>query len=134
MPEYLTAPIKSTRMPPGVAYIVGNEAAERFSYYGMRSILTIFMTKYLLDRSGVLAPMSADQAKAWYHWFISAVYFCPFFGAIVADAWLGKYRTILFVSIIYCLGHLALAVDPRRLGLAVGLSLIAIGSGGIKPC
>ena len=52
MPTYLTAPIKSTRMPPGVPYIVGNEAAERFSYYGMNSILVIFMTKYMMDAQG----------------------------------------------------------------------------------
>jgi len=43
--EYLTSPPKITTMPPGVPYIVGNEAAERFSYYGMNSILVIFMTK-----------------------------------------------------------------------------------------
>src|SRR3954454_18373090 len=134
MAEYLTAPVKSTAMPPGVPYIVGNEAAERFSYYGMRAILTVFMTKYLLDRSGVLAVMTPDQAKAWYHWFISAVYICPLAGAIIADAWLGKYRTILILSVVYCFGHLALALDATRLGLAIGLSLIAIGSGGIKPC
>src|SRR5437867_12775399 len=44
--QYLTSPPKISTMPPGVPYIVGNEAAERFSYYGMNSILTIFMTKY----------------------------------------------------------------------------------------
>ena len=47
MAKYLTAPIKSTQMPPGVPYIVGNEAAERFSYYGLNSILVIFMAKYM---------------------------------------------------------------------------------------
>src|SRR6267142_1311726 len=132
--EYLTSPPKIATMPPGVPYIVGNEAAERFSYYGMRSILTIFMTKYLLDRSGVLAPMSGEQAKASYHAFVWAVYFIPFFGAIISDAWLGKYRTILILSIVYCFGHLVLALDSTRFGLGLGLSLIAIGSGGIKPC
>ena len=52
----------------------------------------------------------------------------------MADVWLGKYRTILSLSVVYCLGHLALAVDDTRLGLFVGLALVAIGSGGIKPC
>jgi POT family proton-dependent oligopeptide transporter len=66
--------------------------------------------------------------------FQGAVYFFPIVGAIVADAWWGKYRTIIYVSVVYCLGHLALALDDTRLGLAIGLSLIAIGSGGIKPC
>ena len=53
-----------------------------------------------------------------------------FFG----DAILGKYRTILYVSIIYCFGHLTLAINHTRIGLALGLFLIAIGAGGIKPC
>src|SRR3954463_13220641 len=134
MAKYFTAPIKTTGMPPGVPYIVGNEAAERFSYYGMRSILTVFMTQYLVTRSGALDVMKDEVARAWYHWFVSAVYFFPFFGAILADAFLGKYRTILILSIVYCFGHLTLALDSTRVGLAMGLSLIAIGSGGIKPC
>ena len=50
---YLTAPVASEEMPKGIPYIIGNEAAERFSFYGMKGILTIFMTKYLflLDES-----------------------------------------------------------------------------------
>ena len=76
-------------MPPGVPYIVGNEAAERFSYYGMNSILTIFMTKYLLDKMGHLSVMPAANAEAWYHTFVSALYFLPIFGAVLADAVFG---------------------------------------------
>ena len=131
---HLTAPLPSTEMPKGIPYIIGNEAAERFSYYGMRTILVVFMTEYLLNADGALDVMSKEEAKGYYHLFGSAVYALPALGAIVSDAWWGKYSTILRVSIIYCLGHLALALDETRLGLAVGLSLIAIGSGGIKPC
>lgn len=121
-------------MPRGIPYIVGNEAAERFSYYGMRSILVVFMTKYLLDRSGNLATMSDEEAKASYHFFTMSVYFLPFFGAILADAFLGKFKTIMILSIVYCLGHFTLAIDATRLGLVIGLGLIAMGAGGIKPC
>jgi POT family proton-dependent oligopeptide transporter len=78
--------------------------------------------------------MSDAEARSFYHLFSFAVYFFPLLGALVSDLWLGKYRTILFLSIVYCLGHLALAFDETRLGLSVGLALIAIGSGGIKPC
>ena len=132
--NYLTTPVDSARMPSGIPYIVTNEAAERFSFYGMKGILAIFMTKYLLDSSGFEDLMAENEAQAWVHIFNSAVYGFPILGAIVADAFLGKYRTILSVSIIYCLGHLALALDDTRLGLSIGLTLIAIGSGGIKPC
>ena len=62
--EYLTSPPKIATMPPGVPYIVGNEAAERFSYYGMNSILTIFMTKYLLDKMGHLSVMPARECRS----------------------------------------------------------------------
>ncbi len=121
-------------MPPGVPYIDGNEAAERFSYYGMNSILVPFMTHHLLTSAGVPDLMRPEQANAWYHTFVSILYVLPLAGAFLADAVLGKYRTILILSGVYCLGHLALALDHTRMGLVIGLGLIAAGAGGIKPC
>ncbi len=121
-------------MPPGVPFIIGNEGAERFSYYGMRAILVVFMTQALMNASGELAVMGEDEAKGWFHLFISAVYFTPLLGALISDGLLGKFRTIVLLSIVYCFGHLVLAIDHTRLGLLIGLGLIALGSGGIKPC
>lgn len=132
--KYMTAPLPSTKMPAGVPYIVGNEMAERFSYYGMRAILVVFMTQYLRNPGGSLEVMSKPDAMAWYHLFVSAVYFFPVMGALLSDGLLGKYRTIFWLSIVYCLGHGVLAMDDTRTGLAAGLILIALGSGGIKPC
>src|SRR5207247_6770343 len=109
-------------------------AAERFSYYGMNSILVIFMTKYLMDAQGRPDHMGDKEAEAWYHTFVSCAYFLPLLGAFLADAILGKYRTILILSIVYCFGHFALALNDTRAGLVVGLGLIALGAGGIKPC
>ena len=131
---YQTRPVEQPGLPSGIPYIVANEAAERFSFYGMRTILVIFMTQYLMSANGQLDLMSEADAKGWYHLFVSAVYFTPLLGAIVADVWLGKYRTIIFLSLVYCAGHLMLAIDDTRFGLAVGLGLIALGAGGIKPC
>jgi proton-dependent oligopeptide transporter, POT family len=131
---YLTAPLKTDKMPPGIPYIVGNEAAERFSYYGMNSILVIFMTKYLMDAQGRPDLMSEKDAEGWYHTFVSCAYFLPLLGAFLADAVLGKYRTILILSIVYCFGHFALALNDTRAGLVIGLGLVALGAGGIKPC
>jgi POT family proton-dependent oligopeptide transporter len=132
--QYLTAPLKTDKMPPGVPYIVGNEAAERFSYYGLNSILVIFMTTYMLNAQGQPDHLRGPQAVAWYHVFVSCVYFLPILGAILGDAILGKYRTILILSVVYCFGHLTLALEHTRYGLAVGLFLVALGAGGIKPC
>ncbi|HUQ71793.1 MAG TPA: POT family MFS transporter [Planctomycetaceae bacterium] len=131
---YLTAPQPLTTMPPGIPYIVGNEAAERFSFYGMKAILTIYMIKYLRDWNGEPAYLSENNATAVYHTFSAAVYGLSLPGAILADWLWGKYPTILWLSIVYCLGHAALAFIPAWQGLLLGLVLIAIGSGGIKPC
>lgn len=132
--KFFTAPIKTKTMPPGIPYIVGNEAAERFNFYGMRAVLVVFMTQYLVDRSGMKAVMSDNEANEWYHWFVASNYFFPAFGAIISDAFWGKYRTIIWLSLVYCAGSVVLALDHTRLGLGLGLGLIAVGAGGIKPC
>jgi POT family proton-dependent oligopeptide transporter len=78
--------------------------------------------------------MSEDEAKGWFHLFVSAVYMTPLLGALISDGVLGKYRTIITLSLVYTLGHFALSLDDTRAGLAIGLGLIALGAGGIKPC
>jgi len=143
MAEYREAPQNTEGMPPGIPYIIGNEAAERFSFYGMKTILTVFMTKHLLDAAGNPDPMADEEAKAVYHLFTAGAYFFPMIGAIISDVLWGKYRTILLISLMYCFGHGMLAlmdVGPvigswgMRPFLYAGLLLIAIGAGGIKPC
>ena len=131
---YRTTPLSTDDMPPGIFNLVANEGAERFSFYGMRAILVVFMTELLMNQNGVLDVMTDAEARAYFHLFTSAVYFFPFFGALLADGVLGKYNTIIPLSLVYCAGHFALAIDQTRVGLLVGLTLIAIGSGGIKPC
>jgi len=145
--KYRTAPVPSKKMPKGIPYIIGNEAAERFSFYGMKGILAVFMTTYLflMPGSTLDAPMSEVEAARWYHSFVIAVYWTPLLGAFIADAFLGKYLTIMLLSIVYCLGHGALALMGMDLPfmdeplnpsvfLVMGLILIALGAGGIKPC
>jgi POT family proton-dependent oligopeptide transporter len=124
----------SSTHPRGIPFIIVNEIAERFSYYGMKSILVVFMTTMLLDSAGTSAPMSKEDATFWYHIFGMGNYFVPIFGAVIADTVWGKYRTIILLSLVYCAGHAALAFNDTRAGLLLGLSLIAVGSGGIKPC
>ncbi len=132
--SYRTSPVATPGMPPGIPHIIGNEAAERFSFYGMRGILVVFMTTHLLSRSGVQDTMTREEATFWFHIFVSAVYITPLIGALLADWLWGKFRTIMTLSVVYCLGHLTLALDDTRLGLFTGLGLIAVGSGGIKGC
>ena len=136
---YASTAIQTTGMPPGIPYIIGNEAAERFSFYGMRTILTVFMVNYLwLMGNTVGERMSDARAMEHFHQFVSLVYLTPIVGALLADLFFGKYRIIMWLSIVYCLGHGALALmgmaGEAGTWLVAGLWLIAIGSGGIKPC
>lgn len=117
---------KSNRYPSQIKYIIGNEACERFSYYGMRSILVIFMVKYLM--------MDEKNATSVYHLFVAAAYLLPLIGAFISDRYWGKYKTIITLSIVYCIGHAVLAIWENKTGMYWGLALIAIGAGGIKPC
>jgi proton-dependent oligopeptide transporter, POT family len=132
---YRTTPDQeATGWPPGIPSIVGNEVCERFSYYGMRSVLVVHLVA-LYMAAGETGKRADDLAQSTAHLFYAGVYALPMIGAILADRLLGKYRTILYLSLFYCLGHGALALWENWLpGFYLGLALIAFGAGGIKPC
>ena len=120
-------------LPAQSRYIIGTEACERFSFYGMKSILMLYMTGHLL--------MSENWATATLHVFAGMVYLLPLAGAWLADKVWGRYKTILYISLLYCVGHGVLAtadlfhtIEARRYILMTGLFIIALGAGGIKPC
>lgn len=127
----ISPPSKTGKMPRSIPYIIGNEAAERFSFYGMKAILTTFL-------AGTFFATSANpeaQANEQTHTFIALTYLTPLLGGMAADWFLGKYKTILYVSLLYCVGHAMLATFEANLqGFSLGLLLIAMGAGGIKPC
>lgn len=126
---------ETTRWPPGIPFIIGNEAAERFSYYGMRSILVLYMAEVLYAQHPAFRHAPERFAQEHYHLFTAGVYALPLLGAIVADRLLGKYATIMSLSLVYCVGHAVLALFETSVwGLWTGLGLIALGAGGIKPC
>ncbi len=126
---------EATGWPPGIPYIIGNEGCERFSFYGMRSILTLYLARELYVHHPAFAAAPAAFAKAHFHLFVAAVYALPMIGAVISDRLLGKYRTILWLSLVYAAGNLTLALGAHSpWGVWTGLGLIALGSGGIKPC
>lgn len=133
-------PSRKGKFPPGIPYIIGNEAAERFSFYGLRAILYVYLVELYLNflpRETVPELIAAAEAKATkvHHLFIAGVYAAPMIGAILADRLLGKYRVILWVSLLYCVGHGILALmGKQEWGVYTGLACIALGAGGIKPC
>ncbi|QUN05419.1 oligopeptide:H+ symporter [Shewanella yunxiaonensis] len=118
--------------PRQIPFIIASEACERFSFYGMRNILTPFlMTALLLS---VPEELRQGEAKNVFHSFVIGVYFFPLLGGWIADRFFGKYHTILWLSIVYVIGHACLAIfETSKTGFYSGLFLIALGSGGIKP-
>ena len=121
------------RLPPQVPYIIGNEACERFSFYGMRNILVQFLVSSVILAYLPEAERDAT-AKDVFHSFVIGVYFFPLLGGWLSDRFFGKYDTVLWFSLIYCAGHACLALfEDNRQGFYAGLFLIALGSGGIKP-
>lgn len=119
-------------MPRQIPYIIANEGCERFSFYGMRNILTPFLITTLL----MFLPedMRTGEAKHVFHTFVIGVYFFPLLGGWLADRYFGKYNTVFWLSLVYCVGHACLAIFEDNVnGFYFGLFLIALGSGGIKP-
>ncbi len=125
------------RWPKQIKYIIGNEACERFSYYGMTGILNGYISGQLIDGS---LGKTEDYAAMVIAGFKCVNYLTPLIGAWLSDKILGRYQTIFWVSLLYCLGHGTLACSDffgsqgKFICLYIGLTLIAFGSGGIKPC
>jgi dipeptide/tripeptide permease len=130
---HVNEPKAKSKFPKGVFLIILNEFCERFSYYGLKTILIIYLTKFLL--------LNDNTATGIYHAFSMLCYFTPVLGAILADAYFGQYKTIVSLSIVYFIGELVLTLTaikplgaPNIPGPIIGLLLIALGTGGIKPC
>ncbi|XP_034354441.1 solute carrier family 15 member 1 [Arvicanthis niloticus] len=130
--------------PLSIFFIVVNEFCERFSYYGMRALLVLYFRNFL--------NWDDDLSTAIYHTFVALCYLTPILGALIADSWLGKFKTIVSLSIVYTIGQAVISVSsindltdhdhngspdslPVHVALSmIGLVLIALGTGGIKPC
>jgi POT family proton-dependent oligopeptide transporter len=121
------------KIPRAVPFIIGNEFAERFSFYGMRSILAVFLVhQFFNHESSVVANAHSNSIN---HMFSTLVYATPLLGAILADWFFGKYRVILIGSLIYTIGHFLLSMfDTNLAGFQTGLIIIAFSAGAIKSC
>jgi len=122
--------VSRQRFPAAVKYILGNEACERFSFYGMSTILVPYMQQHL--------GWARNRAEGAYHDFVAAAYAMTVLGAWLSDRFFGRYRTILWLSYGYVAGHATLAAmdlapDARATLLFLGMALIVVGQAGIKP-
>ncbi|XP_043465187.1 peptide transporter family 1 isoform X2 [Leptopilina heterotoma] len=124
---------KKLKYPKSVFFIISNEFCERFAFYGMRTVLTLYLQRILL--------YSENTSTVIFHIFIMLAYLTPIFGAMLSDSLLGKFKTIFYISIIYAIGQFILSASATpwlnfatREFTMLGLVLVALGTGGIKPC
>ena len=108
----------------GLSTLFFTEMWERFSYYGMRAFLILYMTK-------ALGFTDADAGVSYGN-YVSAVWLTPILGGLIADRWLGQYRSVLYGGTLIALGHFALAF-PALPFFYAGLTLIVLGTGLLKP-
>ncbi|HVR63467.1 MAG TPA: peptide MFS transporter [Polyangia bacterium] len=108
--------------PTGLYALFGAEAWERFSYYGMRALLTLYLVKQL--------KLARPDALAVYATYTGLVYLTPIAGGYFADRLLGRRKAVLIGGVLMALGHLAMAFQPL---LYIALGLLILGNGFFKP-
>lgn len=116
--------------PKGLYLLFATEMWERFSYYGMRALLVLYLTKSLID--GGLG-FTDDNASLLYGFFTGFVYFTPLIGGWLADNYLGQRKAIVIGAILMMLGQFSLATETSLPFLYTGLVLLIIGNGFFKP-
>ncbi|MBW3524009.1 MULTISPECIES: peptide MFS transporter [unclassified Chryseobacterium] len=116
--------------PKGLYLLFFTEMWERFSYYGMRAILILYLTKKLIE--GGLG-MDEQNATLLYGYFTGLVYFTPLIGGWLADKFLGKRLAITIGGITMMIGQFVLFGMNTTTGLYIGLALLIIGNGFFKP-
>ncbi len=116
--------------PKGLYLLFFTEMWERFSYYGMRAILILYLTKKLFEGGLAMDPQSATLL---YGYFTGLVYFTPLIGGWLADKYLGKRLSITIGGITMMIGQFTLFAFTNMTGLYLGLFLLIIGNGFFKP-
>jgi proton-dependent oligopeptide transporter, POT family len=133
--------------PRGLTYLFSTEMWERFSYYGMRSLLVLYMVKYLLHSGtvdgvigfaalrgaleGVFGPLDIQPlASQIYGLYTAFVYLTPILGGYLADRWLGQRRTVIIGAVLMALGHFMMAFESLFL---FALLALILGNGAFKP-
>jgi len=115
--------------PRGLSTLFFTEMWERFSYYGMRAFLILYMTTPVI--AGGMGMADSD-ATSIYGTYTGSAWGASILGGIIGDRWLGQYRSVLIGGVVIMLGHFSL-VFPQTPFFYAGLALIVIGTGLLKP-
>jgi POT family proton-dependent oligopeptide transporter len=133
--------------PRGLAFLFATEMWERFSYYGMRALLVLYMTHYLLLPEHADNVIGLETLKGWlesvfgqlgvqplsshiYGFYTAFVYLTPLLGGYIADRVLGQHRTIIIGATLMAIGHFLMAFEPMFL---IALLTLILGNGAFKP-
>ncbi len=115
--------------PPALFILFFTEMWERFSYYGMRALLVLFLTSSLSEGGWAWERQDALQL---YGWYTGLVYLTPIFGGLIADKILGYRKAVILGALIMAIGHASMAFDTAA-SFYIGLTCIIIGNGLFKP-
>ena len=115
--------------PSGLFVLFFTEMWERFSYYGMRALLVLFLTSALLDGGWA---WTREEALGLYGTYTMLVYFSPILGGLIADKFIGYRKAVAFGALIMTLGHASMAMDTPW-GLYLGIGCLVAGNGLFKP-
>ena len=133
--------------PRGLTYLFTTEMWERFSYYGMRALLVLYMVKYAFQpehtqeiigfatlKAGLEAlfgPLGVQPLSSQvYGLYTGLVYFTPILGGLLADRWLGQRKTVVVGAALMAVGHFMMAFEPLFL---LALTVLILGNGAFKP-
>jgi POT family proton-dependent oligopeptide transporter len=118
--------------PVGLYVLFFTEMWERFSYYGMRALLVLFLTSAILDDGGW--GWERAEALVLYGWYTGLVYITPIFGGLIADKFIGYRKAIILGALLMTLGHASMALEiTSDIFFYLGLGLLIIGNGLFKP-
>jgi len=133
--------------PKGLAFLFATEMWERFSYYGMRALLVLYMVKHLLQPGQaetvigygaikaalefIFGPLGVQPLSSHiYGLYTAFVYLTPVIGGLIADRWLGQRRTVIIGAVLMSIGHFMMAFEPLFL---LALFVLILGNGAFKP-
>src|SRR5579871_3601708 len=133
--------------PRGLSFLFATEMWERFSYYGMRALLVLYMVKYVLqpDTAGQVIGLAALKstlealfgpldvqpfASSLYGFYTGFVYLTPVFGGMLADKYLGQRKSVYIGGITMAIGHFVMAIESS---FFLALILLIVGNGFFKP-
>jgi POT family proton-dependent oligopeptide transporter len=145
-----TVPARATELfghPKGLTVLFATEMWERFSYYGMRALLVLYMVKHLLQPGQpetvigygpikgalefIFGPLGVQPLSSHiYGLYTAFVYLTPVIGGLIADRWLGQRRTVIIGAVLMAIGHFMMAFEPLFL---FALFTLILGNGAFKP-